>query len=120
MHYVLSRRDDSDYWRDNRSEGSIPADLRESLELWHYRCPRYQDFSHVDELFPAASYQYVLYGMNFETEGPSNRRQSDAVSRATAGELFEENIRLTKQALQALPTNRDLINKVHEFGFQKI
>ena len=120
LHYVLSRREDSEYWRDNRSAGSIPADLQESLELWRYRCPRYQDFSHVDELFPAASYQYVLYGMNFETEWPSKRRQSDTASRATAGELFEENIRLTKQALQALPTNRELINKVHEFGFQKI
>jgi len=120
LHYVLSRRDDTDYWRDNRSAHSIPGDLTESLELWRYRCPRYQDFSRVDELFPAASYQYVLYGMNFETEGPSDRRHSDTAARATADSLFNENIKLTAQALQALPTNRDLISKVHEFGFQKI
>lgn len=120
LHYVLSRRDDSDYWRDNRDAKTIPPDLQESLELWRFQSPRYQDLSHVDELFPAASYRYVLYGMNFETEGPNERRRSDIATRSAAEGLFSDNIKRTTQLLKALPTNRELIGKIHEFGFQKI
>jgi len=116
----LSRREDSDYWRDNRSEKTIPTDLLESLELWRYQSPRYQDLSHVDELFPAASYRYVLYGMDFESEGPSEQRSSDIAARAAAGSLFNDNIRQAAQLLKGLPTNRELIGKIHEFGFQKV
>lgn len=119
LHYVLSRREDSDYWLDNRDPKTIPADLQESLELWKYQSPRYQDLSHVDELFPAASYRYVLYGMDFRTEGPDDRR-SDVATRGAADGLFSDNVRLTAQLLKALPTNRELIGKIHEFGFQKI
>ncbi|MBT8102269.1 MAG: tryptophan 7-halogenase [Gammaproteobacteria bacterium] len=120
LHYVLSKRDDSDYWRDNRDPRTIPPDLKESLELWRYQSPRYQDLFHADELFPAASYRYVLYGMDFETEGPNEQRRSDVASRTEAESLFGDNIKRTKQVLKALPTNRELISKIHEFGFQKI
>jgi hypothetical protein len=120
LHYALSKRDDTDYWRDNRSPGTIPSDLGESLELWRYQSPRYQDLFRADELFPAASYRYVLYGMGFESEGPDERRRSDQASRAEAESLFRENIQRTTQMLKALPTNRELISKVHELGFQKI
>jgi len=120
LHYVLSRREDTDYWRDNSSPRTVPSDLMESLELWRYQSPRYQDLFHADELFPAASYRYVLCGMDFETEGPDERRRSDVATRADAESMFGENIKRTAQMLKALPTNRELIGKVHEFGFQTI
>lgn len=120
LHYLLSRRDDSDYWQDNRDAKTIPADLLESLELWRYQSPRYQDLSRVDELFPAASYRYVLCGMEFDSEGPTGRRSSDIAARAAAASLFNENVRQAKQLLKALPSNRELIGKIHEFGLPKI
>jgi len=119
LHYVLSLRDDSDYWRDNRREHSIPESLRESLELWRYQCPWHMDLPHVDELFSSASYQYVLYGMGFKSEGPGGR-QSDLVARARVENLFNDNASRTRQLLEGLPSNRELITKVHKFGFQKI
>ena len=120
LHYALSKREDTDYWRDNCNASTIPPELQESLELWRYQSPKYQDLPLADELFPAASYRYVLYGMNFETEGPGEQRRSDIATRATADRLFSENTSLTAQLLKALPTNRELIDKVHEFGFQKV
>ncbi len=120
LHYVLSQRRDTDYWRDNCSAHSIPSDLQDSLELWRHQSPRYQDLFHIDELFPAASYRYVLYGMNFDTEGPGDRRRSDAATRAVAESLFSENVMQTEKLLKGLPTNRELIGKVKEFGFQKV
>ena len=119
LHYALSKRTDSDYWNDNRDARSVPVELQESLELWRYQSPAYRDLPLADELFPAASYRYVLYGMEFETHGPCDRR-SDVSSRSIAESLFKDNINKTGQLLQALPANRELLNKVHEFGFQKV
>jgi hypothetical protein len=69
-------------------------------------------------LFPTASYQYILYGMGFETvpqQTFSHRQQ-----RLQASELFRKNAARAAQLQQALPGNRELLNKVREFGFQKL
>ncbi len=120
LHYLLSEREDSAYWQDNRDPGTIPAKLQDSLRLWRHQSPRYQDLPLADELFPAASYRYVLYGMKFVSDGPNQRRRSDLTSRDAAQKIFVKNVGLTKQAFDALPTNRELLEKVHEFGFQKV
>ena len=116
----MSRRSDTEYWRENRDPKTIPADLQESLDLWRYQSPWRDDLPQFDELFSAASYQYVLYGMDFETRAPDVDRRSFTANRAVAEDLFTDNNRRTAQVLKALPTNRELIRKVHEVGFQKI
>jgi glycine/D-amino acid oxidase-like deaminating enzyme len=120
LHYVLSKRSDTAYWRHNRDPESIPPDLRESLQLWRHQSPRYQDLFHIDELFSAASYRYVLYGMGFESEGAGNLRRSDVSTRESADRLFYDAAKLKGQLLKALPTNRELLAKVQEYGFQKV
>jgi len=64
LHYVLSEREEP-YWRAHRDPASIPGRLTELLEIWRHQPPSRWDFPMVDEIFPAASYQYVLYGMAF-------------------------------------------------------
>jgi hypothetical protein len=118
LHYVLSARDDSPYWQDNRAATSIPEKLSEQLLLWRYRSPWHQDAEAVDELFPTASYQYILYGMGFRTE-PRHTRSFQQDKRQAA-ELFRTNAARATQLQQALPGNRELLNKVKEFGFQKL
>ncbi len=118
LHYVLSTREDSLYWRDNRAAESIPETLREQLLLWRYRSPWHQDAGAVDDLFPTASYQYILYGMGFSTE-PRHTR-SYRHSRHRASELFRENAARAAQLRRAMPGNRELLEKVREFGFQKL
>jgi glycine/D-amino acid oxidase-like deaminating enzyme len=120
LHYVLSCREDSEYWLDNRDPKSVPAGLQESLQLWRYQSPWRDDLPQFDELFSAASYQYVLYGMDYKTEEPRQSRRSFELGRTSADSLFRENEKRTRQLVEALPTNRDLIGKVHEYGFQKI
>jgi flavin-dependent dehydrogenase len=118
LHYVLSTRDDSPYWRDNHAATSIPEKLSEQLLLWRYRSPWHQDAEAVDDLFPTASYQYILYGMGFETV-PRHTRSYQQRQRQ-ASELFQQNAARAAQLQQALPGNRELLNKVREFGFQKL
>lgn len=117
LHYVLSRRTDSDYWIDNRRAGSIPERLQELLSLWRHRPPSRYDFFQVEEIFPSASYQYVLYGMGFSPDGVAPR-QSDAPQRAE--ESFAERARVTERLLAGLPTNRELIDHIRQNGLQKI
>ena len=39
---------------------------------------------------------------------------------AVAFDLFDENAMRTKQLVSSMPTNRDFIAKVHQYGLQKI
>ena len=117
LHYVLSKRTDSDYWFDNRQENQIPETLREQLALWQYQAPYKFDAIHTEEMFPAASFQFVLYGMGFITEPTRQKRKNQSKQ---ADMLFNENVLKTKQLLSVLPTNRELINKIKQYGLPKI
>ena len=119
LHYILTERDNSEYWRDNVSRESIPASLQEKIDLWKWQSPYHKDTLHIDEMFPSASYQYILYGMGFKTN-PGNFRRSNQDTSAVAFDLFDENATRTKQLVSSMPTNRDFIAKVHQYGLQKI
>ena len=118
LHYVLTKRTDSAFWRDNVLPETIPERLQELLMLWRYQPPWLHDeFDRIEEVFPAASYQYVLYGMGFRTE-----IQPDAVfdDRRTAERATRENKVHIERLLERLPGHRDLIRKIVEHGLQKI
>jgi len=117
LHYTLSKRTDSDYWCDNRNETNLPESIKEQLALWQYQAPYKHDAIHTEELFPSASFQYVLYGMGFITQPVHKKRQDQSVK---ADALFHENVQRTKQLLSAMPTNRELINKIKQYGLPKI
>ena len=67
LHYCLSRRDEP-FWRDNREAASIPESLRALLDQWRARPPGRFDFDLDLETFAFFNYQYILYGMGFETD----------------------------------------------------
>ena len=114
LHYVLSKRSDSEYWKDNRRDESIPESLRELLELWQYHVPGQRDFPQNEEVFSAASYQYVLYGMGFETHARAGSRQSENAKKAQ--QLFVENIKKANQIVANLPDNRTLLTEIGQQG----
>ena len=117
LHYVLSQRTDSDFWLDNRKVETIPSHLLELLDLWKYQPPSRSDLFQIEEIFPSASYQYVLYGMGFESEQVPSR-QSDNTE--VARRLLEETSGLTGKFLAGLPSNRELLNHINKYGMQKI
>lgn len=118
LHYVLSKRNDSDYWRDNRRAETIPSSLQELMRLWRYRSPSRYDFFQIEEIFPAASYHYVLYGMGFEPARDAVR--GDFGGDGRAAHFLRENARMTSKMLAALPTNRELIEQIGTHGLQRI
>jgi tryptophan halogenase len=118
LHYVLTKRTDSDYWIDNCKAQTIPEALQSLLTLWRYDAPWHHDFTQTDEIFPSASYQYVLYGMGFETLQRQTKRKSENAELADFN--FKKNSELSQKLLAGLPSNRVLINKIRQYGLQKI
>jgi tryptophan halogenase len=118
LHYVLSKREDSAFWRDNRLPETVPERLQDLLLLWRHQPPWFHDeFDRIEEVFPAASYQYVLYGMGFRTEVEPETLAGDA---AVAARAMRENGIHTERLLAGLPRHRDLLRKIHEHGLQPI
>jgi tryptophan halogenase len=118
LHYVLTKRTDTAFWRDNVDPATVPDRLRDLLTLWKYQPPWFFDeMDRLEEVFPAASYQYVLYGMGFETQVTSEDTVDTAL---VAGRLLKENERITGEMRTRLPKNRELLNKIYEYGLQPV
>jgi len=115
LHYVLSRRDDTDYWRDHRDPASTPDRLAELLTLWRHRAPYRHDFFRIEEVFPAASYQYVLHGMGFVPEPTARLRHAGAA----AEPYFRETAQMARRMVGALPLMRPLIDHIRAHGLPR-
>ncbi|MGN6153952.1 MAG: tryptophan halogenase family protein [Lysobacteraceae bacterium] len=68
LHYCLSQRRDSAFWRDNTDPASVPDTLRTLLAGWRCRPPHRLDFVTDLEMFMPASWQFILYGMEYPTD----------------------------------------------------
>jgi hypothetical protein len=102
LHYVLSRRGEP-YWRDHRDPASVPARLADLLAIWRYQPPSTADFPAIDEIFPAASYQYVLYGMGFPAPAAQLVRGGTPVALAPVDQR-------ARTLAASLPTNRSYLD----------
>jgi hypothetical protein len=110
LHYCLSARDEP-FWRDNRSADSLPPRLAEDLALWRHQSPWREDLDGGHEVFPPASYQYVLYGMGYGTAPPPAglTPAQAAAAKARAETVARNAARLTGM----LPGNRALLEQMN-------
>ena len=118
LQYVLTKRTDTQYWIDNVKPESVPVRLQELLELWRHQVPNKYDFPLAEEMLPAASWQYILYGMGFVTENRSTQKRS---SDFAIFQRYRREVKaLTERYTAHLPTNRDLINKICQVGLRRL
>jgi hypothetical protein len=117
LHYALSRRDDSAFWREHREPSSLPPRLAELLALWRQLPPSRHDFERNDEPFPSASWQYVLYGMGFEPDASLAASVRDIT---LAEDYFRETVQQTRKLMQALPSHRDLLQHIAQHDLSRI
>ena len=105
LHYVLSQRN-TNFWKDNRDPATLSDSLKESLQLWQYHVPYKKDFLHKEEVFPAASYQYILYGMGLrpELQFPFSDKEKAIFNR-----MQQENEKMKAGLERILPDTRQLL-----------
>lgn len=108
LHYMLTQRSEP-YWRAHCDESTIPDSLKEDLAIWAHRGPLKSDFDSAVELFPAASYQYVIYGMGFRPD--FNKQHYLYREHQQASRLMQRNEQMTAQLLQSLPSHRGYIER---------
>ncbi|QUD89799.1 tryptophan halogenase family protein [Phenylobacterium montanum] len=113
LHYAISRRSDSDYWRDHRRAETQPDGFPDRLALFAQRAPHRLDLPRADELFSASSYHYVLNGMSFErAENPAFDRPDLAL---TLAEKIAETREQAKRMVATLPTHRQYLQNLARF-----
>ena len=74
LHYAVTKRQDTAFWRDNADPASHPDSLKDKLAMWRKRAPHRMDFVVDYEMYPPSSWQYVLYGMEYPTDLYGNAR----------------------------------------------
>ena len=117
LHYVITQRRDTAFWRDNAAAASMPAGLQERLDLWTHHSPAAQDFAHAREVFSWPSYQYVLHGMRF---GSRYRGQPATADAGLVASLVARNDRIRDELVRKMPRHRDLLRAVREHGLQRV
>ena len=118
LHYCLSKRDDSQFWRDNRDEATIPESLQENLAVWCDHVPSAYDFSSKLEVFNLDNYLYVLYGMGFETATePLQSRYPDT---GLARQFFKQMRSHAEHLSTGLLPHRELIARIKHYGLQRV
>lgn len=117
LHYMLNKRSEP-FWVENRNPDTIPESLKELLTFWQYQFPWHNDFEQALEVFPAASYQYVLYGMGFKTA--LNPFGLSEKSKLMAEKQFQKVAMQTKQLTSKLEPNRVLLKKIYKHGLQRV
>lgn len=108
LHYALSRREEP-YWLAQRDPATISPELAGLLELWRDQPPSTYDFPLAEEIFPAASHQYVYYGM-------SGQPASAVTLGAGAAPLLDQVRERGRQLASALPTNRAYLDRLRSDG----
>lgn len=116
LHYCISERRDSQFWRDNVDPATVPESLQELLRTWRHRPPSSIDIDQNVDIFKEASWQYVLYGMGYKTDLRPRAGVLKYYDEARAA--FAEIRRQAEFACRTLPTHRELITaaRTRRFG----
>jgi len=110
LHYRLSNRRDTAYWRAVTEEVPLSAKLADLLGEWRHRDPIPSDFGHYMELFPPASYLYVLMGQRPDYMKNASRKHSDEIDQVLRD--VNATAQKTSHYLTHLPTNRAYYNAI--------
>jgi len=110
MHYVLSGRRDTPFWRDYTEQVKIPSSLSSLLELWKEKIPQALDFNTNSTLFGAHNWFFILSGLNYL---PSNGiAQTAFIPIADSQHALEYIAQVRETALKQSPSMRDYLQKV--------
>jgi tryptophan halogenase len=107
MHYYISDRNDSDFWRDNTRSVNLSETLQERLAMWRIQHPKKSDFFSRFDLFDVDNYLFVLYGMKYRTRAAPVSAYEAQVSQAQLQAVKQ----LSEKLCEELPSHREWLTK---------
>jgi len=108
LHYCLTQREDTAFWRANKHHPNIPAPLQEQLALWKHRLPCLWDDRQGLQFFGHGSQLYILAGMKFPfVSGTATRHFVDPRQAQGHVQYLEAHRR---RALAATPDHTEYVN----------
>ena len=110
LHYAVSRRADTAYWRDNTDPASWPEGLRDKIAQWRRRLPSRFDFVVDHETFLPPSWAFILHGLGFGTQAGAGAFAASPQDGADARTAFDRVRQAGAQAVDALPDHRALLD----------
>jgi tryptophan 7-halogenase len=113
LHYCVSRRTASAYWRDNIDPASWPEGLRDKLAQWRHRLPSRFDFVLDHETFLPPSWAFILHGIGFDTDAGRGALAAMPREAQEAIGAFGKIRQAGQQAAQALPDHNALVMHYH-------
>ncbi|MBU2968983.1 tryptophan 7-halogenase [Pseudoalteromonas sp. C2R02] len=116
LHYCISDRKDSKFWLDNKKEDGISEHLKQLLLHWQSFSPKTSDFFSKFEIFDVENFLYVLYGMKYQTT-IGNLSESYLAKAKSDAEQVKKHADIL---VNDLPKHRELIDKINQFGMQKL
>jgi tryptophan halogenase len=109
LHYLLSRREDTQFWRDCTENVRISDRLSTLLERWRFNIPCATDFPQIG-IFGHVNYSYVLGGM--ERLVPEHNAILRGLNPARSEKIFAEMQRIQNEAARASITQNDFVNRI--------
>lgn len=95
LHYCLSDRDDSDFWRGAQATVEHCAWLKNQLETWKYKVCEYQDLAGAfSTVFTDENYRFILYGMQHYPKLQMN------LDKGTSQAMYETLAKMSENAVR--------------------
>ena len=96
LHYCLTDRDDTDFWRQAQASAEGCEGLAEKLTLWKHKVCEFMDLSGgYSTTFNDENYRYILYGMghlpalHLQPSSTQNQSLFDQVNQMAANLLLQ-------------------------------
>ncbi len=106
LHYAISGRQDSAFWRDNTDPKTWPKNLKAQLKSWQNDAPSVYDFGRSIQCFSATNYQFVLFGMGWK--GHDSPSAPTEFTRSMMDELSLRRERLKQHVLADTLPNSEI------------
>lgn len=106
LHYCLSNRTDTEFWREMPGKAQLCAGLPEKLEIWKHKVCEYHDLAGgFATTFVDENYRYILYGMQHY---PQLQYQSTELDK----QVFERLKQLSDRAVEVTLPHLEYLQKL--------
>jgi len=109
LHYCLTDRDDTDFWREVHKTAQYCDGLEEKLATWQHKICEYMDLAgNYITMFSDENYRAVLYGMNHY---PKLHLSADSEEN---NKMYDEFSSRVKQVSNMVMPHRDYLKNLHK------